>query len=72
MLGSFPIRRDLAYNVAEKKDVDKTIELVENAGGTVVKEPQYAFWGGYHAYFSDPDGYCWEVFQFDENGLLKF
>ena len=67
----------LAYNVAEKKDVDKTIELVENAGGTVVKEPQDVFWGGYHAYFSDPDGYCWEVFQFDENefdenGLLKF
>ena len=27
----------LAYNVAEKKDVDKTIELVENAGGTVVR-----------------------------------
>lgn len=67
----------LAYNVAEKKDVDKTIELVENAGGTVVKTPQDVFWGGYHAYFSDPDGYCWEVawgpdFQFDENGLLKF
>lgn len=32
---------------------------------------------GYHAYFSDLDGYYWEVawgpnFQFDENGLLKF
>ena len=36
-----------------------------------------SFWGGYHAYFSDLDGYYWEVswgpnFQFDENGLLKF
>ena len=41
------------------------------------KEPQDTFWGGYHAYFSDLDGYYWEVawgsnFQFDENGLLKF
>ena len=46
-------------------------------GGKIVKEPQDVFWGGYHAYFSDSDGYYWEVswgpnFQFDENGLLKF
>ena len=53
------------------------IELVKKAGGTIVKEPQDAFWGGYHAYFADPDGYYWEVawgpgFKFDEDGLLKF
>ncbi|WP_022819573.1 VOC family protein [Fusobacterium russii] len=67
----------LAYNVEKKEDVDKVIELVKNAGGRIVKEPQNAFWGGYHAYFSDLDNYFWEVvwgpdFQFDENGLLKF
>lgn len=67
----------LAYNVEHKEDVDRIIELVRNAGGTVVKEPQDVFWGGYHAYFCDLDGYYWEVawgpdFQFDENGLLKF
>ncbi|QQB73238.1 VOC family protein [Fusobacterium canifelinum] len=67
----------LAYNVEKKEDVDKVIELVRNAGGKIVKEPQNAFWGGYHAYFSDLDNYFWEVvwgpdFQFDENGLLKF
>ena len=67
----------LAYNVENKEDVDRTIELVRKAGGTVVKEPQEVFWGGYHAYFSDLDGYYWEVasgpnFQYDENGLLKF
>ena len=50
---------------------------VRKAGGTIVKEPQEVFWGGYHAYFSDLDGYYWEVswgpdFQFDEDGLLKF
>ena len=67
----------LAYNVEHKEDVDSVIELVRNAGGRIVKEPQDIFWGGYHAYFADPDGYYWEVawgpnFKFDEKGLLKF
>lgn len=67
----------LAYNVEHKEDVDKVIELVKQAGGTVVKEPQNVFWGGYHAYFADLDGYYWEVvwgpdFQYDKNGLLEF
>ena len=65
----------LTYNVEKKEDVDSTIELVRKAGGKIVKEPQDVFWGGYHAYFSDLDGYYWEVvwgpmFEFDENGLL--
>ena len=51
----------LAYNVKNKEDVDSIIKLVKKAGGTIVKEPQVAFWGGYHAYFADPDGYYWEV-----------
>ena len=67
----------LAYNVEHKEDVDSVIELVRSAGGRIVKEPQDVFWGGYHAYFADPDGYYWEVawgpnFKFDEKGLLKF
>ena len=67
----------LAYNVEHKEDVDAVIALVRKAGGKIVKEPQEVFWGGYHAYFSDLDGYYWEVswgpnFKFDENGLLKF
>lgn len=67
----------LAYNVDSREKVDEVIELVRRAGGTVVKEPQDVFWGGYHAYFADPDGYYWEVaygpnFRYDENGLLIF
>ena len=67
----------LTYNVDSRNKVDEVIELVRNAGGTIVKEPQEVFWGGYHAYFSDPDGYYWEVaygpaFRFDENGMLVF
>lgn len=67
----------LAYNVKHKEDVKKVIELARNAGAKIVKEPQEVFWGGYHAYFSDLDGYYWEVawgpdFKFDEDGLLIF
>ena len=67
----------LAYNADSRETVDRVMELVRNAGGTVVKEPQDAFWGGYHGYFADPDGYYWEVvwgpdFRYDENGLLVF
>lgn len=67
----------LTYNVEDKGHVDKIIELVRTAGGTIVKEPQDVFWGGYHAYFADLDGYYWEVawgpdFKYDENGMLQF
>ena len=66
----------LAYNVPQREQVDEVIEQVRKAGGRVVKEPQPVFWGGYHAYFADPDGYFWEVawgpnFEYDENGLLS-
>ncbi len=65
----------LAYNVPSKEDVDKTIEYVKKAGGKIAKEPVETFWGGYHGYFQDTEGYYWEVaygpqFQFDENEML--
>lgn len=67
----------LAYNVENREDVDQVLELVRKAGGTIIKEAQEVFWGGYHGYFADPDGYYWEVawgsdFKYDENGLLEF
>lgn len=67
----------LAYNVKTKDEVNEIIELAKRAGATIVKEPQDVFWGGYHAYFSDPDGYYWEVawgpgFTYDEQGMLVF
>jgi acetyl-CoA synthetase len=51
----------LAYNVATAAEVRQTVELARRAGARIVKEPQSVFWGGYHAYFADPDGYYWEV-----------
>lgn len=65
----------LAYNTQSKDEVNTVMETARRAGATILKEPQDAFWGGYHAYFSDPDGYVWEVaysdsWQFDEQGML--
>ncbi len=67
----------LAYNVKHKEDVHKIIELARNAGAKIVKEPQEVFWGGYHGYFADLDGYYWEVawgpnFKYDDDGMLVF
>ena len=65
----------LAYNAKSKKEVDEVMERAEKAGAEVVKEPQTVFWGGYSGYFTDPDGYYWEVaysdnWKFDENDML--
>lgn len=51
----------LAHNVASESDVDDVLELAVAAGGTLVKEGQKVFWGGYSGYFTDPDGFLWEV-----------
>jgi len=66
----------LAYNVRTEQEVRDTIELARKAGAVIAKEPQPVFWGGYHAYFADPDGYYWEVaygadaWKFDEQDML--
>ena len=31
------------------------------AGGKILKPAADTFWGGYSAYFADPDGHAWEV-----------
>lgn len=67
----------LAYNVEKKEDVSSIIEKARSAGAKIVKEPQDVFWGGYHSYFADLDGYYWEVawgpnFKFDDKGMLVF
>ncbi|MDR0614817.1 MAG: VOC family protein [Lactobacillales bacterium] len=66
-----------SYNVKSKEEVHRIVELAKKAGAKILKEPQDVFWGGYHAYFSDPDGYCWEIaygpdFKYDENNMLIF
>jgi len=51
----------LAHNVGSDGEVDAVIADARAAGATVLKEPQRAAWGGYHAYFADPSGFRWEV-----------
>ncbi|MGM0589569.1 MAG: VOC family protein [Bacteroidota bacterium] len=51
----------LAHNVNSTAEVDALFEQLRSQGVSIVKEPQKASWGGYSGYFSDPDGFLWEV-----------
>jgi len=51
----------LAHNVGSDSEVDQLYNEVLSAGGSAIKPPQKAHWGGYHAYFADPDGHLWEI-----------
>ncbi|MBW4080466.1 VOC family protein [Paenibacillus sp. S150] len=65
----------LAHNTKSQNEVNEIMKRAEQAGGTIIKQPQKVFWGGYSGYFSDPDGYYWEVaysedWKFDSNDML--
>ena len=65
----------LAHNTKSKDEVDAILSLAEKAGGKIEKPAQDVFWGGYSGYFSDPDGYLWEVafadfWKFNKDGSL--
>ncbi len=51
----------LAQNLASSRAVTALLKQAVNAGGTLVKEGQPVFWGGFSGYFADPDGHLWEV-----------
>lgn len=51
----------LAHNTKKKEDVDIILRQAGEAGGKIEKPAQDVFWGGYSGYFSDPDGYLWEI-----------
>ena len=65
----------LGHNVRNKEDVAAMLAFAEQAGGKIEKPAQDVFWGGHSGYFSDPDGYCWEVVwapqvTFDQHGHI--
>ena len=65
----------LAHNTRTKAEVDEVLSLAERSGGKMLKPAQNVFWGGYSGYFSDPDGYLWEVayaesWKFNDDGSL--
>jgi uncharacterized protein len=51
----------LAQNVRSPEEVDAILTAAESAGATVTKPAQKTFYGGYAAYFADPDGHLWEI-----------
>lgn len=51
----------LAHNLRSKEEVDELLDVAVAAGAILVKPAQDTFWGGYSGYFSDPDGYLWEI-----------
>jgi uncharacterized protein len=66
----------LAYNTRRREEVDAVLAEAKAAGGKLLKPAQEAFWGGYSGYFSDPDGFLWEVawnpsFQIGEDGSIR-
>ena len=66
----------LASNTRNRGEVDTTLEEAKRAGAKILKPAQEAFWGGYSGYFSDPDGFLWEVawnpsFPIAEDGSIR-
>jgi hypothetical protein len=51
----------LAHNVSSEDEVDQVMSQAASAGAVVTKPARKTEWGGYSGYFSDPDGYLWEI-----------
>jgi catechol 2,3-dioxygenase-like lactoylglutathione lyase family enzyme len=51
----------LSYNVRSEERVNEVLAEAEHAGGKITKPPTSTSWGGYSGYFTDPEGYLWEV-----------
>ncbi len=64
----------LAHNVRSRHEVDVLLIQAQEAGAHIVKPANHTPWGGYSGYFTDPDGYLWEVawgaFDFNDDGSL--
>ncbi len=51
----------LSHNVGSLEEVDFLLSRVAAGGGTVTRSGYTTDWGGYAGYFTDPDGFLWEV-----------
>lgn len=51
----------LGHNVDGADQVDAVLSAAVGAGGAVLVPGSHRTWGGYSGYFTDPDGYRWEV-----------
>jgi len=74
--GGFP-GFTLSHNARSEAEVRAICERARAAGAAIVKEPQSTFWGGFHFYFADLDGFYWEIaygemFDFDAHGDMRW
>lgn len=51
----------LAHNVRSPAEVDALLARAAAGGGTLTKPGHATDWGGYSGYFTDPDGFAWEI-----------
>jgi len=66
----------LAYNARSREEVDRVLAEAKTAGAKIPKSAREASWGGYSGYFTDPDGFPWEVawnpsFSIAEDGSIR-
>jgi catechol 2,3-dioxygenase-like lactoylglutathione lyase family enzyme len=66
----------LSHNVSSPAEADAVVKAAVEAGGTLIKQPQKAAFGGYNGHFADPNGVIWEVchnpgWSVDEDGTVK-
>jgi predicted lactoylglutathione lyase len=65
----------LAWNRRSREEVDESFTRAIKAGGKLLRTPEPTDYGGYRAYFADPDGHVWEIvfapiFKLAEDGRL--
>lgn len=51
----------LSHNLASAEEVDRVLGDARAAGAGEVGDGAQRDWGGYSGYFSDPDGFRWEI-----------
>jgi catechol 2,3-dioxygenase-like lactoylglutathione lyase family enzyme len=55
------MRATIGHNVFSREEVDAVLEAARQAGAQIVKPAFETFYGGYAAYFTDPDRHLWEI-----------
>ncbi|TQS39998.1 VOC family protein [Cryptosporangium phraense] len=67
----------LGHNVGSEDEVAAVLERATAAGGSILVPAERRAWGGVSGYFTDPDGFRWEVVHnpgivFGDDGTITF
>lgn len=66
---------NLGHICVTEQEVRNVVEQFRAGGGTVLKEPGRADFGGNHSYVTDPNGFVWELatnpgWSVDDDGVI--